>query len=138
MLSDFMKSGASATTGSSRPLKRTWTAPAFTPARSSKSFRRTPLQRAFHRAIRPFPAGDTRLEIAARVAGALIDGSQFHPRKGEDLVEGQRQAVLDMAAHRQPERTDIDRGRDDRPVPADIEPVVRCEDRLIEHFEGRF
>src|ERR1700730_9199026 len=56
--------------------------------------------RISHRAIRPLPAGDTRLEIAARVAGALIDGSQFHPRKGEDLVERERQALLDMAAHR--------------------------------------
>ena len=41
-----MKSGPSGTTGSSMPLKRTCTAPAFTPARSSTSLRRTPVQRA--------------------------------------------------------------------------------------------
>ena len=34
MVSDFMKSGASGTTGSSMPLKRTCAAPAFTPARA--------------------------------------------------------------------------------------------------------
>src|SRR6266567_1536052 len=88
-----MKSGASGTTGSSNPLKRTWTAPAFTPARSRTSFSRTPVHLALPMA--PFD-------------------------------------------HRQPEGTDSDLGGDDRPVPANVELVVRCEDRLIEHFERRF
>src|SRR5882672_8903032 len=53
--------------------------------------------RVSHGAMRPFSAGDTRLKIAARVTGALIDGNQLHPREGEDLVEGVRHAFLDMA-----------------------------------------
>jgi len=38
----------------------------------------------------------------------------------------------------QPEGIDFDLGRDDGPVPAYKKPVVRRQDRLIEHFEGRF
>ncbi len=52
MASDFMKSGAPSTTGWSRPLKRTATAPGFTPARSSTSRSRTPVHRALP--IAPF------------------------------------------------------------------------------------
>src|SRR5258708_4458449 len=52
MSSDFMKCGASATTGSSSPLNRTCTAPAFTPALSSTSLRRTPVHSAWP--IAPF------------------------------------------------------------------------------------
>src|SRR6516164_10324854 len=134
--SDFMKSGASATTGSSRPLKRTCTAPAFTPARSSTSFRRT--QCVSHSAVRPLRARNTGLEIAARIAGALIDGNQLHVRQREDLIKGERQAFLDMTTDRQTEGTHIDLGGDDRPMPADVELVVRCQDRLVEHFERGF
>ena len=43
---DFLKSGASGTTGSSKPSNRTCTAPALTPARSSTSFKRTPVHLA--------------------------------------------------------------------------------------------
>jgi len=43
-----------------------------------------------------------------------------------------------VAVHRQPEGIDFDLGRDDGPVPAYKKPVVRRQDRLIEHFEGRF
>jgi hypothetical protein len=43
-----------------------------------------------------------------------------------------------MPAHRQPESIDIDRGRNERPMPAHEEPVVWCEHRLIEHLEGSF
>ena len=43
-----------------------------------------------------------------------------------------------MPAHCQPEGLDIDLGRDDRPVPAHVEPVVGREDRLIENLERRF
>ena len=43
-----------------------------------------------------------------------------------------------MPMHDQQERADIDLGWDDRPVPADVEPIVRRQDRLIEDFERRF
>jgi DMSO/TMAO reductase YedYZ molybdopterin-dependent catalytic subunit len=42
-----------------------------------------------------------------------------------------------MAAHRQAECPHLDLGRDERPVPAHVEPVVG-EHRLIEDFERRF
>src|SRR6516162_9702975 len=38
----------------------------------------------------------------------------------------------------EPELVDLDTGRDHRPVPADVEPVVRGVNTLIEHLERRF
>ena len=134
-----MKSGASGTTGSSMPLKRTWTAPAFTPGAIEHVLQaHAGPARVSHRAMRPLRARDARLEIAARIARALIDRNKLHLRQRKEIVERQRQVLIDMAVHRQPEGSDIDLGRNDRPVPAHEKPVVRREDRSIEHFERRF
>src|ERR1700683_621244 len=43
-----------------------------------------------------------------------------------------------MAAHGQGELADIDIGRDQRPMPANIELFVGCEDTLVENFKRGF
>jgi hypothetical protein len=37
--------------------------------------------------------------------------------------------LIDMAVHRQPEGRDVDLGRDERPVPTHVEPIVGREYR---------
>src|ERR1700722_5818899 len=43
-----------------------------------------------------------------------------------------------MTPHGQTEFIDVDLRGDDRPMPADVELVVRREDALVEHLERRF
>src|SRR5215831_17671819 len=38
----------------------------------------------------------------------------------------------------EPEFVDVDTGRDHRPVPADVEPIIRGENAVIEHLERCF
>jgi hypothetical protein len=58
--------------------------------------------------MRPLPAGDARLKIAARVARALIDRGKLHPWERKEVVERQRLALVDVAVDRQPEGLRID------------------------------
>ena len=78
-----MKSGASGTTGSSMPLKRTCTAPGFDAGAIEHVLETHAGPTCVsHRAVRPLCAGDARLEVAARIARALIDGDKLHPWQG--------------------------------------------------------
>ena len=82
-----------------------------------------------HGAVGPLRAGHRRLRKAARVARALVDRRQLDPRQAvDDVLEAERQRLVDMAAHRKAEAVDVDLGRDDGPVPAHVELVVGRED----------
>ena len=96
-------------------------------------------ERIAHRAVRPFPAGHARLKESSRVAGALVHGGQLNARQSvKDVIERQRQCLVDMAAHRKAELANINIGRDDRPVPAYIELVVGSEYTLVENLKRGF
>src|SRR5437899_9278598 len=60
--------------------------------------------RVSHGAVRPLSTGHTGLEITARIARALIDRGKLDAWEREEVVERQRQAAVDVAVHRQPER----------------------------------
>src|SRR5205809_7518061 len=59
--------------------------------------------RVAHGAVRPLSTGHARLKVTARIAGTLVDGSELHLRECHEVVEGKRQASVDMAMHRQAE-----------------------------------
>jgi len=95
--------------------------------------------RIAHGAVRPFAAGHARLKEAARIARALVHRRQLDMRKAvQNVVERQRQHVVHMAADAELERVDVDLRRDDGPVPAHIEFVVRREHALVENGPWRF
>ncbi len=136
--SDFMKSGASGTTGSSRPLKRTATAPGFTPARSSTSRSRTPTHLALPMA--PF----SHCPPATRGANSPRELPE-HWLTAASSTRGiaRMSAMVSDSAWftcpaRAAERGEVDLFRDHRPVPADEEAVVGGEHALVEHLPRRF
>ena len=106
---DLRNSGASDTSGSSRPPKRTCKAPSFTPARSNTSFRRTiNPKRITHRAVRPLGAGNSRLYVNARIAGTLADRSKLHAWQAmKDVLSGQRQRLIYIPLNGQAKLVDI-------------------------------
>ena len=58
--------------------------------------------RIAHRAIAELPAGDARIEEAAAVAGALIDGDEFDRLQLPDVLERERLRPVDLALHCRP------------------------------------
>ena len=91
-----------------------------------------------HRPVTPLRTGNRGLEQRTRIARALVDRRQLDAWQLQQLRERDRQRPRDRAVHLDPERLDIDRGRNVGPVPADEELVVRCEDVAIEHAHRRF
>ena len=90
-----------------------------------------------HRARPPLRTRDARLEQAATVARALVDGvivDMF--ARAQDLIERQRERALHGPVNRDAISLDID-ARREIPVPAHVMLVVRGQQPLIENRKRR-
>src|ERR1700761_157012 len=85
-----------------------------------------------HRTVPPLRTGDARQEKTARVAGALIDRGKVHAGHAQNVLYRQRQDLIDVAAHRTPERVHITGVGDHGPMPTHIELIVGGKDASVE------
>ena len=90
-------------------------------------------QRIAHGAVRPLATSHTRLEETARIAGALVHRRELDAWKSvKNVLQGQGKGLVYMPPHGELERAHVDLCRDDRPMPADVELIVRREHALVE------
>jgi len=137
-----MNFGAPAMTGSSRPPNRTCTAACFTPARSKHVPQTHPGPEARCSSSRsPIARPERAVHVNARVSRrtSLTAASSTRGKTIEDeVVQRQRQRLIDLPAHRQAKLVNIDLTREIRPVPAHIVLVIRREDAPVKILKRGF
>ena len=94
--------------------------------------------RVAHRTICPLSTGYAWNGVDARIAGALVDRGDIKCRQSlQNILERQREGLIDPTPDRQTKAIHIDVARKSRPVPADVMLVVWGEHALVENLERR-